>query len=132
MTPLLSLPNELSWNIVSALEIEDVINLSQTSRQLYQYVFSDPVSRAVVQVSEIILKSTEKTYAIFIAYPLKGQDSTKQGIHHGDENWLELGASLADMGEENGGACNGKPVFDRHRRLRANLSILQRCFVVHA
>ncbi|KFY86986.1 hypothetical protein V500_07265 [Pseudogymnoascus sp. VKM F-4518 (FW-2643)] len=49
MTSLGSLPNELSWAIASSLEIEDVISLSRTSRRLYQYVFSDQVSRAVAQ-----------------------------------------------------------------------------------
>ena len=54
MTSLGSLPNELSWAIASSLEIEDVISLSRTSRRLYQYVFSDQVSRAVAQVSDIL------------------------------------------------------------------------------
>ncbi|KAL5350159.1 hypothetical protein ACLOAV_005196 [Pseudogymnoascus australis] len=49
MTSLELLPNELSYAIISSLEIEDVISLSRTSRRLYQYVFSDQVSRAVAQ-----------------------------------------------------------------------------------
>ncbi|KFZ11516.1 hypothetical protein V501_04725 [Pseudogymnoascus sp. VKM F-4519 (FW-2642)] len=49
MNSLESLPNELWWAIASSLEIEDVISLSRTSRRLYQYVFSDQVSRAVAQ-----------------------------------------------------------------------------------
>ncbi|ELR04567.1 hypothetical protein VC83_03118 [Pseudogymnoascus destructans] len=49
MSSLESLPNELWWAIASSLEIEDVISLSRTSRQLYQYVFSNQVSRAVAQ-----------------------------------------------------------------------------------
>ena len=54
MNSLESLPNELWWAIASSLEIEDVISLSRTSRRLYQYVFSDQVSRAVAQVSDIL------------------------------------------------------------------------------
>ncbi|OBT60590.1 hypothetical protein VE03_10000 [Pseudogymnoascus sp. 23342-1-I1] len=49
MTSLESLPNELWWAIASTLEIEDVISLSRTSRRLYQYVFSDQISKAVAQ-----------------------------------------------------------------------------------
>ncbi|KFX93471.1 hypothetical protein O988_06811, partial [Pseudogymnoascus sp. VKM F-3808] len=49
MTSLGSLPNELLWAIASSLETEDVISLSRTSKRLYQYVFSDQVSRAVAQ-----------------------------------------------------------------------------------
>ncbi|KFY15927.1 hypothetical protein V492_01674 [Pseudogymnoascus sp. VKM F-4246] len=49
MTSLESLPNELSWAITASLEIEDVISLSRTSRRLYQYVFTDQVSKAVAQ-----------------------------------------------------------------------------------
>lgn len=51
MTPLKSLPNELWWNIVSALGIEDVISLSRTCKQLYLYVHSNHVSKAVTKVS---------------------------------------------------------------------------------
>lgn len=53
MTSLELLPNELSYAIISSLETEDVISLSRTSRRLYQYVFSDQVSRAVAQVSDV-------------------------------------------------------------------------------
>jgi hypothetical protein len=69
MTSLLSLPNELSWTIASTLDIEDVINLSKASRRLYQYVYSDEVSKAVAQVSEIILKSAINYFCSICCLP---------------------------------------------------------------
>lgn len=67
MTSLELLPNELSYAIISSLEIEDVISLSRTSRRLYQYVFSDQVSRAVAQVSDVPYAS----FAMFADHSLK-------------------------------------------------------------
>lgn len=62
----------------------------------------------------------------------KGQNPIKQRIHHGDTKWHELGAGLAQMGQEDGSIGNGETLLGRHRWGRANLYVLQRCSVVHA
>lgn len=58
MASLVSLPLELLWNIIYRLEIEDVINLSRTSTSFNEFVSTNEVSRAVMQVREIIPNST--------------------------------------------------------------------------
>lgn len=67
MSSLGLLPNELVWVIASSLEVEDVISLSRTSKRLNHYVFSDQVSRAVAQVSDV----SYAYIAMFVAHPLK-------------------------------------------------------------
>lgn len=95
MNSLESLPNELWWAIASSLEIEDVISLSRTSRRLYQYVFSDQVSRAVAQVSDILVVETLVLLCLLLTFSWKVQNTIKQRIRQGDTKRHELGASLA-------------------------------------